>query len=210
MAAVGKTQWHIKGEEIQSCNCAWGCPCQFGALPTTGHCETFVGYEIRDGGYGDISLVGVRFAGIFHWPGAIYEGNGTRQTIIDEGATPEQRAAIEALVSGSEGGAYFEIFASVCPNQRETVTAPIEIETDRESRKASMRIGDIAESRIEPIRNPVDDSEHRVRIDLPDGFEYKIAEIGNTVSAKSNADAPLEMTLENSYGQLNEFDWAPA
>src|SRR3954453_19220558 len=79
-----------------------------------------------------------------------------------------------------------------------------------DGRKASMRIGSIAESRIQPIRNPVDDSKHRVRIDLPDGFEYKIAEIANTVSATSNAEAPLDMSLENSYGQLNEFDWAPA
>jgi hypothetical protein len=199
----------MSGDEVGNCNCVWACPCQFNGNPSEGHCEAIIGYAVREGHFGDTQLDGVRWAWLVSWPGAIHEGNGTRQVVIDDGASNDQREAIEALSSGEHGGGYFEIFASVCPNQRETLTAPIEIESDREARKASMRIGDIAESRIEPIRNPVDDSEHRVRIDLPNGFEYKIAEIANTVSASSNADAPLAMTLENSYGQLNEFDWAP-
>src|SRR5436190_11302085 len=210
MANDGSTDWRMSGDEVGNCNCVWACPCQFDGLPSEGHCEAIIGYQVREGHFGDTQLDGVRWAWLVHWPGAIHEGDGTRQVIVDEAASDEQREAIEALSSGEHGGPYFEIFASVCPNQRETLTAAIEIESDLERRKASMRIGDIAESRIEPIRNPVDDSEHRVRIDLPDGFEYKIAEIANTVSATSNADAPLGMALENSYGQLNEFDWAPA
>jgi hypothetical protein len=34
-------RWRIAGEEFASCNCNWGCPCQFNALPTTGRCEAF-------------------------------------------------------------------------------------------------------------------------------------------------------------------------
>src|SRR5437764_5894704 len=143
MSAATGTEWRIAGEEIGSCNCAWGCPCQFNALPTTGNCEALIAYEIREGHYGDTSMDGVRFAQIVYWPGAIHEGNGTRQLIVDERATEEQRAAIVALVSGSQGGPYFEIFASVLPNEREPVTAPIEFETDRERREASARVGDL-------------------------------------------------------------------
>ena len=210
MAAAGQTQWHIKGEEIGSCNCAWGCPCQFNALPTSGHCEAFIGYEIREGSYGDTSLAGTRFAGIYHWPGPIHEGNGTRQAIIDEDATPEQRSAIEALLTGEQGGAYFEIFASVCTNTRETLIAPIEFEIDRERRLASIRIPDVGDTRVEPIKNPVSGEEHRVRIDIPDGFEYHIAEIANTVECRTTAGDPLSLSLDNSYAQLNEFDWSNA
>jgi hypothetical protein len=209
MAANGNTDWRIAGDEVGNCNCVWACPCQFDALPSEGHCEAMIGYAIREGHFGETRLDGVRWAWLVHWPGAIHEGDGTRQTIVDETASDEQREAIEALVSGDHGGAYFEIFASVMSHERRPIRAPIEIEADREGRKASMRIGDIAESRVEPIRNPVDNSEHRVRIDLPDGFEYKIAEIGNTVSASSKAEAPLDITLENTYAQLNEFDWKP-
>ena len=88
MSTAVKTEWQISGEEIVSCNCDWGCPCQFNAPPTTGHCEALIAYEIRDGHYGDTTLDGVRFAGIYSWPGRIDEGNGTRQIIVDERATP--------------------------------------------------------------------------------------------------------------------------
>jgi hypothetical protein len=90
------------------------------------------------------------------------------------------------------------------------VVAPIEIETDRERRVASLRVGELAQASIEPIRNPVSGEEHRVRIDLPDGFEYKQAEIANTVRADVTEAQPLSFTLENTYGQLNSFDWSPA
>ena len=43
---MAKISWSISGEEIASCNCAWGCPCQFNALPTTGRCEAFVAWRM--------------------------------------------------------------------------------------------------------------------------------------------------------------------
>jgi hypothetical protein len=210
MSVDVKTDWRIKGEEVANCNCAWGCPCQFNAPPTTGHCEALVGYDIREGYYGNTALDGVRFAGIYWWPGRIDEGNGTRQIIVDERASAEQRAAIEALVSGAQGGTYFEIFAAVCPNRFDTVAAPIEMQTDRESRVASISIPGIARSRIEPIKNPVTGEEHRARIVLPGGFEYTEAENANTVECKTTAQGPLSLELENTYAQLNAFDWSNA
>ncbi len=210
MAENDRTEWRITGEEVSSCNCAWGCPCQFNADPTEGHCRALIGFEIREGHFGDVRLDGVRYAELVSWPGAIHEGNGTIQLIVDEGVSDEQREAVVALTSGEHGGAYFEIFASVIPNVKDPLTAPIEIETDRERRIASVKVGDIAEARVEPIKNPVDGSEHRARIELPEGFEYKVAELGNTVFARSTTEEPLALNLENSYAQLNEFDWSPA
>jgi hypothetical protein len=169
-----------------------------------------IAYEINEGGFGDTSLEGVRFAWLVWWPGPIHEGGGTRLTVVVESASAEQREAIEPLTAGKHGGGYFEIFASVMSNELDTVYAPIEVEADREARTASVRIGDLAESTIEPIRNRVTGDPHRVRIDLPDGFEYKQAEIGNTVHARVSAEDPLSFTLENTYGQLNPFDWSNA
>ncbi len=199
------TAWQISGEEVGNCNCNWACPCQFDADPTHGDCHALIAYEIRDGHFGETSLDGMRFAEVVSWPGPIHEGDGTVQLIIDEATTPEQRDAIEQMVSGEHGGTYFEIFASVLPHKRDTVVAPIAIEADRERRVASIRVGEIAESKIEPIKNPVTGEEHRVRIDLPDGFEYKQAEIGNTVHARVAGEPPLSFTLDNTYGQLNPF-----
>src|SRR5438034_944809 len=33
------TEWTIHGREFANCNCAYGCPCQFNALPTHGNCS---------------------------------------------------------------------------------------------------------------------------------------------------------------------------
>ena len=210
MAENGQTPWRIKGEEVGSCSCDWACPCQFEGDPTHGYCQVLVGMEIREGKFGDTDLTGVRFAEIVSFPGPLYEGNGTAVPIFDEASSEEQREAILKMASGEHGGSFFEIFASIIPNMREPVVAPIEIEVDREARVASVRVGDLGESEIKPIVSPATGEEHRVRIDLPNGFEYKQAEIGNTIKATAKADDPLSFTLENSYAQMNQFDWSNA
>jgi hypothetical protein len=209
MSSDGAT-WRMKGDEVGNCNCDWGCPCQFDALPTHGDCMALIAYRINEGSFDEVGLDGVAWAELVRWPGPIHEGNGTRKTVVDQGASPEQREIIEELVLGKHGGGYFEIFASVMSTELDTEYAPIQIEADRESRVGSVRIGDLAESTIEPIKNPVTGEEHRVRIDLPEGFEYKQAEIGNTVRARVSAPEPLSFTLENTYAQLNPFDWTNA
>jgi hypothetical protein len=210
MASNGQTAWHIAGEEMANCNCSWACPCQFDSNPTEGDCHALVAFEIREGKFGDVSLDGVRFVEVVSWPGAIHEGDGTVQLVIDEAASEEQREAIQQISSGAHGGTYFEIFSSVLPHVREPLTAPIEFETDRERRHASVRVGDIGEMKVEPIKNPVTGDEHRVRIDLPDGFEYKQAEIANTVHGRVSGEEPLSFELSETYAQLNRFDWSNA
>ena len=107
MAAV---TWHVKGEAAGGCNCAWGCPCQFNALPTHGRCEGVMTARIAEGHFGTVRLDGVRFAAAFSFPGAMHEGNGTFQLIVDQRATAEQR---EAIVARLWGGLSFEQIAEV-------------------------------------------------------------------------------------------------
>ena len=204
---TAKTAWHIVGEEVTSCNCAWGCPCQFNALPTTGFCEALVAYDIERGHFGDTNLDGVKYAHVFHWDGAVHEGNGWRRVIHDERSTPDQRAAIEALTSGTQGHAFFEIFAAMAPNALEPVVAPIELAYDHERRQARVRIPELAESSIEPIHNPVTGEEHRARIDLPNGFHFRQAEMGNSVRWRTTAGEHLTMEHEHTYAQFVRFDW---
>jgi hypothetical protein len=210
MAANTKTTWRITGEEAGGCNCAWGCPCQFNALPTQGRCEGFGACEIEEGHFGSTRLEGVRFAGLYAWPGPIHEGNGSRQLIIDERASPAQRLAIEALESGEQGGAFFEVFASVCPNRLPTLFAPIEFSVDRAARSAAIRIAGVVENVIEPIRNPVTGEEHRARIVLPDGFEFTEAEVANSALLRVSSEGPFSFSYENTYAQLNWFEWSNA
>jgi hypothetical protein len=205
-AHVDHISWHLRGEELDSCNCAWGCPCQFNAPPTHGRCEALVALLIRQGHYGDVRLDGVRFAKVLQWPGPLHEGNGTQQIILDDRASPDQREALVAIDSGTRGGALFEVLAAICPRRLAPVTAAIDLEVDRARRRGRLSIPGMAESEVRPITNPVTGEEHRARIVLPDGFEFKEAEMGNTVRFWVRT-VGLAFEHRNSYAQLNEFDW---
>ena len=93
------TPWEIHGYEVSSCNCACSCPWQFNAIPTTGTCEAAVGYTIQKVFYGEKSLDGLTGGMTAKWPDPINEGSGERQIIIDRKASPEQRKALETILS---------------------------------------------------------------------------------------------------------------
>ena len=56
---------------------------------------------------------------------------------------------------------------------------PIEIDIDVEARTAGISIPGQVEAAAEPILNPVTGNPHRARIDLPNGFEFAIAEVAS-------------------------------
>ena len=200
-------RWQIKGEEAGGCNCAWGCPCQFNALPTHGHCQGFVTVRVSEGYFGDLALDGIRFAMAFSFPGAIHQGNGTLQLLLDERATADQRDAVVAMTSGAHGGTIFEIFAAVAPNRPQALVTSIDIEADRERRTARVSVPGMVDYRAEPIKNPVTGEEHRAQIRLPNGFEYREAEMGNTTLLKVGLES-FAFEHRNTYAQFNAFDWS--
>ena len=51
---------------------------------------------------GDVSLEGLSAGMTAKCPWPIHEGNGERQLIIDEKASPEQRDALEKILSGED------------------------------------------------------------------------------------------------------------
>ena len=94
------TPWEIKGREFGNCNCSYGCPCQFNALPTHGHCRGLAVFDIEQGYHGSTRLDGLKAAGIFRWPGAIHEGKGEGVHIVDRRAT---RGAARRSLAHPEG-----------------------------------------------------------------------------------------------------------
>jgi hypothetical protein len=175
--------WSIKGPELSACNCSWGCPCQFNALPTHGDCRAAVAFRIDEGHFGDVRLDGLKVVGIFAWPGAIHEGHGEGLAVIDERATPEQRDALLKILTGQETEPFATIF-SVVAAMTETFHAPvysaIEFEADQESRVGRFSVPGIIDARAEPIRNPVTGAVHRAKVVLPHGFEYTEAEYASS------------------------------
>jgi hypothetical protein len=197
--------WRIKGQGFANCNCDYGCPCQFNALPTHGSCEAAVGYKINEGYFGDVNLDGLEAAGIYSWPGPVHEGNGRMQLIIDEKADEQQRNALIKIMQGEETepmATVWAVYSAMSPNKFETLFKPISLAIDVENRTGHISIPGVFETKGEPIRNAVTGDIHRARIDLPDGFEYEIAEMG---SASTKATGEIKLNLKNSYGQFTEF-----
>src|SRR6266436_564 len=195
-------KWAIKGREFVNCNCAYGCPCQFNALPTHGNCKAVVGFDIEEGHHGGTRLDGLKAAGVLAWPGPIHEGRGEAQLIIDQRATPAQRQALLRILAGEDtepGATVWQVFSTTREKIHEPVFAPIEFVVDRERRTARLVVPGVIEGRGEPIRNPVTGAEHRVRIDIPNGFEYTIAEMGRGWTKTSGA---IKLDLVDSYGQF--------
>jgi hypothetical protein len=195
-------EWVIKAKEFANCNCVFACPCQFNALPTGGSCRAVVGFQIEKGHFGKVKLDGLRAAGFYTWPKTVHEGNGTMQLVIDEHADDKQRDALEKIMTGKETkdmATMWWVYAAMSPDKLKTLYKKINFEVDVEGRKARLVIPGIVETTGEPIRNPVTGAEHRVRIDLPHGFEYRIAEIG---SGTTKATGDIKLDLKSSYGQF--------
>jgi len=195
-------KWTIKGKEFINCNCAYGCPCQFNALPTHGFCEAVCGFQIDSGFHGETRLDGLRFVGIFHWPGPIHEGRGEAAVVVDAGATPKQRELLLRIMCGQDtepGATVFQVFSTTVEKLHDPIFAPIDFEVDVDQRKARLVVPGVTEGRGEPIVNPVTGQQHRARIDLPNGFEYLVAEVGR---GWTTASSPIKMNLSDTYGQF--------
>ncbi len=198
-------KWTIKAREFVNCNCSYGCPCQFNGLPTYGNCEAVAGMQIETGQHGATKLDGLKFVGIFRWPGAIHEGNGEAAVVIDERATQAQREALLRILTGQDtepGATIFQVFSTTLVKVHEPIFAPIEFTVDVDGRTGRLVVPGVTEGRGEPIKNPVTGAEHRVRIDMPAGFEYSLAEIGR---GWTTVQRPFPITLADSYAQFADI-----
>jgi hypothetical protein len=199
---MADVKWTIKAREFANCNCSYGCPCQFNGLPTYNFCQAVVGIDIEKGHHGDTRLDGLKVAGIFKWPGPIHEGKGEAAVVIDARASEAQRGALLRILSGQDtepGATIFNVFASTLEKLHDPIFTKIDFEVDIDGRKARLVVPGVVETRGEPILNPVTGKEHRVRIDMIGGFEYKLAEIGR---GWSKTMKPIKLEHSDTYGQF--------
>ncbi len=207
---MANVDWSMKGKWLKNCSCAYGCPCDFNARPTQGHCEGMVGMKIEEGYFGDVDLSGLHWAGVYHWPGALHEGNGTLQPIIDERADDRQREALLTILSGrqQDEGTFFHIVSLIVSKVLAPKFLPFEFEFDLEKRTARFAAPGVFETVSEPIRNPVTNTEHRIHVGMPEGFEYGLAEIASAAVNRGMADITYDWP--NSHSSLAYVEHTPS
>ena len=196
-------QWMIRGTEYGNCRCDYGCPCQFNAPTSHGNCEGVLSGRIGEGNFGDVRLDGLDWAMPFWFPGEVADGNGRQQVVIDERADDEQREGLRKILHGEEtepGATHFLVYNSLMSEVLETLYLSIDLEVDIEARTARLSVPGVVESTGSPIIDPFSGEPSRARINLPNGFEYTVAEMG---SGSTKLTGAIELELTDSYGQFN-------
>jgi hypothetical protein len=182
-----KTKWHYKGDYLEFCSCAYGCPCNFNGFPTHGYCRAVVAYKLSEGKCGDVDLAGATFAMGVSWPKAIHEGNGTAAVFFDSSMTKEQQEALVGILTNQHGGLPHEIFAATFTNILGPFVEPIEVEIN--GTKSSVKVGNKISAAMTPHTSPIEPyEEQEVHLVLPTGFVFTDADAARTTGQKVDVD----------------------
>jgi len=200
--------WSMEGATFGPCNCDWGCPCNFDAPPTFGHCDGVYVWAVREGTFGDVSLDGLNFAWAGHSPGPIHEGNLTAVVLVDEQATPAQRDALAALWTGGRSGLPFDILNAVTSTLLDTIYARFEIELAGIDTRARIGGGEIFEVVQSRVKNPVTGEEEELYLDKPTGFTSTRSELGMAEVARFVTEGLVLEGMSGKYAEYAEFAYA--
>ncbi len=199
-------RWQLAVDYVESCNCDFGCPCNFTGYPTGGFCEAVVAYHVKKGRFGATRLDGLSIVYVAAWPKAIHQGGGTMRLYVSEEASPEQRDALVRIFSGkARGSGPFELFAGTMATIEPPVFAPIEMRID--GRRSAFRVPGHLEVALAPHTNPVSGEVQDVRLNLPKGFIFRSAQAARTLVMKLLGAGPLSFdhSGQNAFFARLEF-----
>lgn len=192
-------QWSIECDYMESCNCDFGCTCNFSGVPNFGRCEALVGYHIRRGSYGAVPLDGLDFVYAASWPRAIHQGDGTMRVYITDRASEPQRQALADIVYGRAGGnGAFAVFASTMRYKLDPEFVAIDMSVD--GKRSRFSIGGTLAVELSPHFDPVSGKENDAQINLPSGFIWKTA-----YASKSNLMKITTANLNFDHSGRNAF-----
>ena len=200
--------WQMQGLELVNCSCEWGCPCQFNALPSHGHCRALTFVQVERGRYGDVPLDGLRWGILAAWPGPIHFGGGTFQAIVDEtrgrqaapgarGHRPGPRHRAGDARSGRSSPPRSRRCCRPWPGRSSSTSI-------WQAATASLFVPGVVEGSVAAIKNPKTGAPHRVRVTLPNGFEYTEAEFA---SGRAIADGAIPLEFSDTHAHLARIHW---
>jgi hypothetical protein len=195
--------WDLKGTVVIACNCDYGCPCNFNALPTTGKCEGSWTWHVDRGVFGETSLDDLNFTIAVNWPGAIHEGNGEGVILVDERAGQAQRDAIGELVRGGVGGPW-GVLAWTWPTVHGPKPVPFDVHLDGVNSR--VKAGDSFEVVSETIKNPVTGAEVHPGATLPEGIVFKEGDFGSSTTYRLSDEVAFEHP--GKYTAVGPFDYS--
>jgi hypothetical protein len=148
------TDWRIAGSYLEACNCEAICPCRriggvAGGRSTYGECLGALSWHVTDGRDGELDLsdLNIVLAIRYHddepgspWRWVLY---------LDERASADQRAALEAIFTGRRGGSALDHFPWAWKDSDLLGVRVAKIEIDHTPRRGWFRAGDEVAVRVE-------------------------------------------------------------
>jgi hypothetical protein len=198
-----KPSWRLKGQVLVACNCDYGCPCNFNALPSHGKCEGGWTWHVEQGSFDGVPLDGLNFSIYVNWPGAIHEGHGEGVFLVDERADARQRDAIANLIRGDVGGPW-GVLAWTWPTLHGPTVVPYDIEVNGIASR--VKAGDVLELESRTIRNPVNGAEVHPGVVLPEGIIVKRADLGCSKLFRLRERVAMDHT--GQYTAVGPFEYA--
>jgi hypothetical protein len=204
MSDDSSTQWTMELEYLQSCNCDYGCPCNFNALPTYGNCEALLAYHVLKGNFGETNLDDVTFAWGLWWPKAIHMGDGIGALYVDSKVSPEQVSAIENIISGKYGGGVFAIFPTTFKTTLPTKIAKIDFHYDPYD--GWFTVEGAGEVRSQHIANPVTAAQWEGELMVPGGIAFKRGTVSSVNWNWKANDISLKHEKKNGHASIAKFN----
>ena len=147
------TAWQIRGSYFESCNCDAICPCRRvdgvgGGRSTHGTCAGVLSWLVEEGNAAGTDLAGLAVALAIRYDDDEPGSPWSWVLYLDERASEEQRAALEAIFTGRLGGDALTHFPWAWKESELIAVRPVAIEVDHTRRRQRLRIRDQVVVRI--------------------------------------------------------------
>lgn len=139
--------WRIAGTYFESCSCDAPCPCRRidgkpGGRSTHGFCQGALSWRIERGRAETTDLSDLAVAVTSYYSDDEAGSPWTFRLFLDERADDQQRAALERIFTGAEGGDALEHFPWAWKRSNLAGVVPARIEVDHTPRRQFLRIRD--------------------------------------------------------------------
>lgn len=203
MEAQQKAAWWARGLLFENCNCQLVCPghMHFDQLCTHDRCVGYWAIRMDDGTFGEVSLVGLKAVVAYDCPRHMIDGGWTEVIVIDQAASPAQRQAVEAILTGRSGGPW-AVLSRFVGRWQDTRFLPIEFADDGTTKTA--RIPGLLEAAVTQIRG-------RDRTQ-PVVFQNIFNQIHASTQVLATGttqydDGVIRFSNQKTHGLLSNFHW---
>jgi hypothetical protein len=150
---MASESWSVAGTYLESCNCEVICPCRrvdghSVGRSTYGICEGALSWVVERGHVGDVDLAGLAAVLACRYdddePGSPWDFF----LYLDERGDEQQRAALEAILTGALGGTALAQFPWAFKPSRPLGVRAVPIAVDRSPWRGWFRAGEYVEVRV--------------------------------------------------------------